>query len=155
MAAEIKKWHAMIAGNTVGTTHSPAEQGAPTLRDYVAMATQSTLVMQAKQCIINALITDTVAWTDDPDRPVPHELYTFVETAVDYLMVTGKFPRRRPPAAASGCPDHSRCFPATFRVSRLARTPRHWNRGRTPLGHVCRDAHRRNVDTSGTRRRRL
>jgi len=89
MASEIKKWHAMIAGNTIGQTQDPVEPGKPTLRDYVTMATQSTLVMQAKQCIINALITDTIAWTDAPDRPVPHELYTFVETAVDYLMITG------------------------------------------------------------------
>jgi len=88
MADEIRKWHATIAKNTIGTTET-AESDAPTLRDYVTMAESATLVMQARQCIVNALITDTVTWTDDPDRDVPHELYTFIETAVDYLMITG------------------------------------------------------------------
>jgi hypothetical protein len=89
MADDIKKWHAAIAGRTIGSVDSPEGPGEPTLRDYVNLAASATLVLQAKQCIINALITDTVAWTDDPNRPVPHELYTFVETAVDYLMITG------------------------------------------------------------------
>lgn len=95
MADEIRKWHAMIAKNTIGTTET-AESDAPTLRDYVTMAESATLVMQAKQCIVNALITDTVTWTDDPDRDVPHELYTFIETAVDYLMITGALPPPSP-----------------------------------------------------------
>lgn len=89
MESAIRKWHNLIAAKTVGSTHHGAVGGEPTVADYMEMFSTATLHQQAFQAIVNALITDNVRWTDDPDRPVDQELYTFIETAVAHLMVTG------------------------------------------------------------------
>ena len=90
MEGAIRKWHNLIAAKTVGTVHGgAAAAGEPTVADYMEMFASATLHQQAFQAVGNALITDNVRWTDDPDRPVDQELYTFIETAVAHLMVTG------------------------------------------------------------------
>jgi hypothetical protein len=89
MESAIRKWHNLISAKTVGSTHDGAVGGEPTVADYMEMFASATLHQQAFQAVVNALITDNVRWTDDPDRPVDQELYTFIETAVAHLMVTG------------------------------------------------------------------
>ena len=89
MESAIRKWHNLIASTTVGSAHSPVGESGPTMADYMEMFASATLHQQAYQAVVNALITDNVRWTDDPDRPVDQELYTFIETAVAHLMVTG------------------------------------------------------------------
>ena len=90
MEGAIRKWHNLISAKTVGSTHDGGgAAGGPTVADYMEMFASATLHQQAFQAVVNALITDNVRWTDDPDRPVDQELYTFIETAVAHLMVTG------------------------------------------------------------------
>lgn len=90
MDQRIAKWMENIAGGgSGGAAAGAATAMVPTIDDYYHMFRTTTLHQQALSAIVNAIITDKIAWTDDPDRPVPKELYSFIETAVGYLMVTG------------------------------------------------------------------
>jgi len=89
MDKRIEQWMSAVAGTGGAVAAMGNQPLLPTIDDYCHMFRSATLHQQALTAIVNAIITDKISWTDDPEKEIPKELYSFIEVAVGYLMITG------------------------------------------------------------------